>query len=148
MMVTPMVRRQKLGGSTCEDPIILFDGVCNLCHASVQFVIRRDPNKRFRFGTLQSEQGRQLLASYGLSAVGLTSIVLIDGGRAYMKSGAALRIAKRLDGLWPLLFACVIIPPVIRDALYDFVGNRRYRWFGTMDECWVPTEDLRDRFLT
>ena len=128
--------------------VILFDGVCNLCTGSVRFVIERDPAKQFRFATLQSAVGERLFAETGFETSDrLGSIVLVDEDGAWQRSTAALRIAGRLSGLWPLLRVFLIVPRPIRDAVYDFIGARRYRWFGRTDECWIPGYDVSDRFL-
>jgi predicted DCC family thiol-disulfide oxidoreductase YuxK len=126
-----------------QGPVVLFDGVCNLCTASVQFVIARDSRKRFRFASLQSPAAERLLGR----REDLESMVLMEGGRTYRKSGAALRIARRLDGLWPLLSVFLLVPRPLRDAIYDWIGRRRYRMFGRRDSCWVPGPDLAARFL-
>ena len=126
-----------------ERPIILFDGVCNLCTRSVRFVIERDARKQFRFASLQSPLAAKLL---GAPAT-LESMVLVLDGRVYRKSTAALLIARRLGGLWPLLAALLVIPRPLRDALYDWIGRRRYRWFGKREVCWTPQGDLAERFL-
>jgi predicted DCC family thiol-disulfide oxidoreductase YuxK len=128
-------------------PIVLFDGVCNLCNASVRFAVHRDPRGRVRFASLQSQSGRGLLASHGLSADYAGSLVLIDGDRAYLESAGALRIARYLTFPWPLLYALIIVPRVVRDAAYRAVANRRYRWFGRSDVCQLPDAATRDRFL-
>ena len=141
-----MIDCQASRSASVNYAVILFDGVCNLCRASVRFVIDRDSKTRFRFAFLQSDGGRRLLEEYGLSASELTAVILITEGRAYKKSTAVLRIARMLDGLWPLLFAFIIVPPALRDTVYDFIGKRRYRWFGKMDACWAPSEDFDDRF--
>jgi predicted DCC family thiol-disulfide oxidoreductase YuxK len=124
-------------------PIILFDGVCNLCTGSVRFVIARDSRRQFRFASLQSSVAERLLGRRDT----LESVVLVEDGRTYRKSTAALRIARRLDGLWPLLSVLLVIPRSLRDALYDWIGARRYRWFGRTDACWTPRPELADRFL-
>jgi len=124
-------------------PIILFDGVCNLCTASVRFVIARDSRRRFRFASLQSAAAERLLGERDQ----LESMVLVTDGKTYRKSTAALLIAKRLDGAWPLLAAFLVIPRPLRDAVYDFIGRRRYRMFGKREECWVPRPELTERFL-
>jgi predicted DCC family thiol-disulfide oxidoreductase YuxK len=134
-------------GKPPEPAIVLYDGVCNLCSGTVRFIVKRDPARRFRFAALQSEAGRALLARYGLSADGTASIVLIQNGRAFQKSGAVLRILQQLHGPWALMGALRLVPRVIRDACYDMVAGRRYRWFGRKAACEVPTEDMRDRFL-
>ena len=127
--------------------IVLFDGVCNLCDASVQFVIRRDPRGIFQFASLQGNVGSELARGSGVDPSALDSIVLLDHGKVYRKSSAALRIAKRLNAAWPLMYVFIVVPAPVRDLVYDFVGNRRYRWFGRKDQCWVPDADLRSRFL-
>jgi len=127
--------------------IILFDGVCNLCNGAVNFVIDRDPAGFFKFAPLQSNTGRALLEQHALPTETLDSIVLIEGGRVYHRSGAALRIARRLRGGWPLLYSFIIVPRFIRDRVYDFIAAHRYRWFGKEDACRVPTPALRARFL-
>lgn len=127
--------------------IVLFDGVCNLCTASVQFVIRRDSRKRLRFASLQSPAARKLLGAHQANEAQLDSMILIADGRLYRRSGAALRIARRLDGLWPLLSVLLLIPRPVRDAVYDWLGRRRYRMFGRRELCWVPSPHMADRFL-
>ena len=124
-------------------PVILFDGVCNLCTASVRFVIGRDRRRRFRFASLQSAAAERLLGQRD----NLESMVLVQDGRTYRKSTAALRIARRLDGLWPLLSVLLVIPRPLRDAVYDWIGARRYRWFGRREVCWAPRPELAERFL-
>ena len=133
--------------------IILFDGVCNLCNGFVQFVIEHDPQARFQFAALQSEAGQSLLRQYGLdpapTGTDPDSVWLLDEGRLYSHSTAVLRIAKRLGGGWSLLAAPGwLLPAAVRDALYRFVARHRYQWFGRQQECWLPTPDLRARFLS
>ncbi|MBX3253249.1 MAG: thiol-disulfide oxidoreductase DCC family protein [Chitinophagaceae bacterium] len=130
-----------------DDPVILFDGVCNLCNSSVQFVIRKDKKKVFHFTSLQSNAGIQLLKQYQLSPNRFDSFVLIENKKAYTRSTAALRVVKRLGGLWTLLYAFIIIPSFIRNALYDWVARNRYKWFGKSDNCMLPTPELKARFL-
>ncbi|MEO8197730.1 MAG: DCC1-like thiol-disulfide oxidoreductase family protein [Thermoanaerobaculia bacterium] len=134
-------------------PILLFDGVCNLCGATVQWVIRHDPQGIFRFAALQSAAGQAILARVGesLAAAGagktLDSVVLVDGERCWVRSAAALEVLRRLGGPWALLRVFGLLPRAVRDAIYDRVARRRYRWFGRRDECWLPTPELRRRFL-
>lgn len=130
-----------------EAPIILFDGVCNLCDHAVRFVLARDRAEQFRFAALQSPAGRQLLDAVGASP-DLDSVVLIADGKAHTRSDAALRIAARLSGLWPGLTLLLIVPRPIRNWAYDFVAKNRYRWFGTRAACMIPTPELRSRFLS
>ena len=130
-----------------ENPIILFDGVCNFCNASVNFVLRHDRNERFKFCSIQSDKGQALMAQYGLQDSGLSSMILLHGGRAYRKSGAALRITGMLDFPWPLLYSAIVIPATLRDQVYDFIGAHRYTWFGKSASCRVPDGAHKRRFL-
>ena len=127
--------------------VVLFDGVCNLCTASVQFVIQRDSRKRFRFASLQSAVARELLGGPEAEGGRLDSVFLIAGGRIYRRSSAALHIARRLDGFWPLLSVLLLIPRPLRDAVYDWIGRRRYRMFGRRELCWTPNREIAERFL-
>ena len=127
--------------------IILFDGVCNFCHASVNFVIKRDRRGYFRFAPLQEPKGAEIARHYGVDPTRLDTFVLVENGRAYRKSGGALRVARRLGGLYSLAFGLIAVPPFIRDFAYDWFARRRYRWFGKKDACMVPTPEVRQRFL-
>jgi len=126
-----------------DEHIVLFDGVCNLCNGAVRFVLARDPRGRFRFASLQSDVARRLLKGDGPAE----TIVLIDAGKIYTKSTAALRIARGLRFPWPLLYALAVIPRPLRDFVYDWVARNRYRWFGKRDTCMLPTPQMRGRFL-
>lgn len=128
-------------------PVVLFDGVCNLCNGSVQFILKRDPQGRFRFASLQSEAGRSLMAKHRLDPDVLSSVVLLEDGRVWQESSAALRIARHLPGGWKLLRVFAVIPRPIRDAVYRWIARNRYRWFGKTETCWLPTPELRGRFL-
>jgi predicted DCC family thiol-disulfide oxidoreductase YuxK len=130
-----------------DQPVILFDGVCNLCNSAVQYVIRRDPAGIFKFASLQSETGRELLKTYRLSPVEPDSFVLIQHHKAYTRSTAALKVARQLKGPSALLYGFIIVPAFIRNAVYNLIARNRYRWFGKQDECMVPTSALRQRFL-
>lgn len=128
--------------------VVLFDGTCGLCDATVQFLIARDSRRRLRFAPLQSPVGRGLLAAHGLPVDDTPgSMVYIEGGRALTRSSAALAIARRLDGAWPLLSAFRVVPVFLRDAVYRFVARNRYRWFGRLDACRIPDASQRERFL-
>jgi predicted DCC family thiol-disulfide oxidoreductase YuxK len=128
-------------------PVILFDGVCNLCNRWVQFVIRRDPEGVFRFAPLQSAVGEQLLSESDSATDRLDSVVLVEDGEWYTKSDAVLRVARRLGGVYRLLWPFRFLPTRLRNRLYDFVASRRYRWFGKRDRCMMPTPDVESRFL-
>ena len=127
--------------------IILFDGVCNLCNGAVNFVIQRDTSHVFKFAPLQENAGTVLLKKYAIDPQKLDSIVLIENDKVYIKSSAALRIARKMSGLWPLLYVCVVIPRFIRDVVYDFIAKNRYKWFGKKEQCMIPTQGLKEKFL-
>jgi len=127
-------------------PTVLFDGVCNLCNGLVRFVAANDPMGRFRFASLESPEGLALLAATGGAPRG-DSVVLIDYGRRYERSDAALYIALGLRPPWPLAFVLIAIPRALRDALYEWVARNRYRWFGRQTACPIPPPALRARFL-
>ena len=128
--------------------IVLFDGVCDLCDASVRFVLKRDAGAYFRFASLQSARGRQLLVEHGLPPDQATSVVLIEGGQVFQRSDAALRIARRLSGLWAWLWTLRFVPRSVRDGVYAWIAANRYRWFGQHDLCEIPAPEFRDRFLS
>ena len=128
-------------------PLILYDGVCRFCAASVLFVIRRDPHKRFYFAALQSPLGRTLLARHRLPQDEFQTFVLITEKGHYTRSTAALKVARELSGPWPLLYGFILVPAPIRDLVYRIVARHRYRWFGKRDACLVPSADIRDRFV-
>lgn len=130
-----------------EHPVIFFDGFCNLCSGAVQFVIKRDSQGLFRFASLQSDYAASALKQFELEPVQADSIVLLENGKVYQRSTAALRIAKKLKGLWPLLYGFIILPRFIRDGVYNFIAKNRYKWFGKQESCWVPTPELKERFL-
>ncbi|MDQ6757690.1 MAG: thiol-disulfide oxidoreductase DCC family protein [Bacteroidota bacterium] len=127
--------------------IILFDGVCNLCNGAVQFVIKRDKNNYFSFASLQSAIGQKLLLENDLSLNDFNSFVLIENNNAYTRSTGVLRVLKKLNALWPLLYGFIIVPPFIRNAVYNWVAKNRYKWFGKKDKCMIPTPEIKARFL-
>ncbi len=133
--------------STLSYPVILFDGVCNLCSGAVQFVVKYDPKHQFRFASLQSELGKQILAEYKLNTPDIDSIILWEEGKVSIKSTAALKIAKKLNGLLPILYGFIIIPTFLRNAVYDWVAKNRYKWFGKKEVCWIPSKELSALFL-
>lgn len=127
--------------------IVLFDGVCNLCQRSVQFILRRDRRGRFRFTSLQGPIGQGYLQRSGLPADQLNSFVLVENGKAYTRSSGALRVLRHLGGAWSLLYILWIVPKGLRDLVYDWVARNRYRWFGKKEECWLPKPEWNNRFL-
>ncbi len=130
-----------------QSPILLFDGVCNLCNGFIQFIIKRDKEAVFRFASLQSSVGQTLLKDYHLPTDSVDTVVLIEDRKSYTRSTVPLRIAKRLGGLWSLLYVFILIPPPIRDFIYNWIAKNRYKWFGKEDQCMIPTPDLKKRFL-
>ncbi|OMP68413.1 thiol-disulfide oxidoreductase DCC family protein [Domibacillus epiphyticus] len=127
--------------------IVLFDGECNFCDSSVQFIIKRDSKGYFHFASLQSDVGRKLIKEYNVSE-DVDSIMLVENGKAYFKSAAALRISRHLAGGWKLFYALMVVPSPIRNLLYDFIARNRYKWFGKKeDHCMLPSPDVRKRFL-
>lgn len=142
--------------------ILLFDGVCNFCDASVNFIIAHDKAGYFRFAPLQSEAGQELTKKFGLEfaalsadepagtpdAVPIDSLVLIEDEKAYTHSTAALRIARHLDGIWSAVYAFIVVPKVLRDYFYKLFARHRYRLFGKKDVCMMPTPELKQRFLS
>lgn len=130
-----------------RNPVVLFDGVCNLCSSTIQFIIKHDPKRQFRFASLQSEFGQKVLAQFGLPADELNSFILLEEGKIYTKSTGALRVTKKLNGLWPMLYGFIIVPPLVRNAVYSWIAHNRYKWFGKKEACWLPTPDLKKLFL-
>ena len=126
---------------------ILFDGVCNFCNSSLNYVIARDPDGYFKFAALQSEAGERLTREHGIDTANVDSVVLIENGRSYVRSAAALRITKKLGFPVSLLYIFILIPRPIRDLLYDAFAKRRYKFFGERDACMMPTPEIRARFL-
>lgn len=130
-----------------DAPIILFDGVCHLCAWSVQFIIKRDPHSVYRFASLQSETGREIMRRHGLDETSLDSFVLVEDGHAWRESEAALRVCSHLKMPWRLLAPLRFLPGFLRDPVYRFIARNRYRWFGKSDSCMMPTAEMRARFL-
>jgi len=130
-----------------ESPVILFDGVCNLCNGAVQFVIRHDSKAVFKFTSLQSETGQALLNKFGLPASGFDSFVLIENGKAYTKSDAALMVARNLQGPIRFLYGLKIVPSIIRNSVYNVIAKNRYKWFGKQDRCMMPGKSIQQRFI-
>ncbi len=132
--------------SSDTNPVILFDGVCNLCNSTVLFVIKHDPKKQFRFASIQGDYGQQVLKQFHLPPDSLNSFILLKDNQIYTHSTGALKVARQLSGAWPLLYACIIIPPFIRNAVYQFIANNRYKGFGKKESCEVPSPALKALF--
>lgn len=130
-----------------EGPIILFDGVCNFCNSTVNFILRQDKKGVFRFAPLQSEAGQYLLQQYNLIEPGFDSFIFIESGKAYKASTAALQLTRYLPWYWQWAQLFWVIPSFIRDAAYQVIAKNRYKWFGKRDACIIPTPELRHRFL-
>jgi predicted DCC family thiol-disulfide oxidoreductase YuxK len=131
---------------------ILFDGVCNFCNASINFIIDRDSKGIFKFAALQSEVGQELLKKFSLKTNDsesrtFDSIVALEGDKVYQKSDAALEIARKIDGIWKVFYIFKIIPAFLRNSVYDLIARNRYRIFGRADACRIPTPELKARFL-
>ena len=130
-----------------DNPIILFDGVCNFCNYWVTFAIKRDRKNKLKFTPLQGETAKQLLPQFHINPSSLSSVIFIDNGKAYTQSSAAIQICKHLDGGWKLFYALIIIPKFMRDGLYNIIARNRYKWFGKKESCLIPTAELKERFL-
>ncbi|MCM3748209.1 thiol-disulfide oxidoreductase DCC family protein [Paenibacillus pasadenensis] len=130
-----------------NNAVILFDGVCNLCSGAVQFVLQHDNNGYFRFASLQSDAGQKLLEQYKLSGDNLGTIVLIENGRAFTRSTAALRVTRRLRWPYSMISVARIVPSPLRDSVYAFIARNRYKWFGKTEQCMIPKPEYARRFL-
>ena len=130
-----------------KQSIILFDGLCNLCDGAVKFVIKYDIEKNFLFTSLQSDMGQKLLKQYSLPLENFNSFTLIQDNKVYTRSTAALKVAKQLNGGIKFLYVFIIVPPFIRNAIYNWIAKNRYKWFGKKEVCLIPTPELKARFL-
>ncbi|MEO7306740.1 MAG: thiol-disulfide oxidoreductase DCC family protein [Ferruginibacter sp.] len=130
-----------------QQPIILFDGVCNFCNSAINFTIKRNAKANILFAPMQSEAGQKLLKQYNLPAEDMESFVFIENGIAYKRSTAALRVCRYLRALWSLCYGLIIVPKFIRDGIYNWIAKNRYKWFGIRKECMIPTPDIKARFL-
>jgi predicted DCC family thiol-disulfide oxidoreductase YuxK len=133
--------------STNTGSIILFDGICNFCNASVNKIIEHDKKNVFKFAAIQSEAGKIILTEFSIDTSKTDSILLIENNTIFTKSTAVLKIAKQLSGLYKLSYAFIIIPPFIRNAIYDFIAKNRYKWFGKKESCMIPTKEVSGKFL-
>lgn len=136
-----------MSDSTHPFPVILFDGVCNLCHRSVRWILKRDAAGTFRFASLQSAAARRMLPERLLSSGTPSSVFLVDGGTVWEKSDAWFEIVRRIGGRWSALGFLRALPRGLRDGVYDFIAARRYRWFGRLDRCPLPDPKYKNRFL-
>jgi predicted DCC family thiol-disulfide oxidoreductase YuxK len=127
--------------------ILLFDGYCNLCQSSVQFILKHEKNSEIYFTSLQSNSGIEILNYFKIDSNKINSLVLIEKNKMYIKSTAALRLTKYLKGLYPIAFAFMIIPAVIRNFVYDYIAQKRYKWYGKMGHCPIPNGELAKRYL-
>lgn len=130
-----------------ENSIILFDGVCNFCSSIVQFAIKRDHKGIFKFTALQSESGKILLNRFNLPTDDFDTFILIESEHCFQRSTATLRLFRKLNGLWPLLYLFIVVPRPIRDFVYNMVAKYRYKLFGKRSDCFIPTPDIKSRFL-
>ncbi len=130
-----------------KQSVILFDGVCNLCNRSAQYIAKHDPDGYFRFAWLQSETGKQLLKKYGLAENEMDSFILIEDDKIFTRSTAGLKVARKLKGIIKLLYGFIIVPAFIRDSIYMLISRKRYKWFGKKEECEIPTALLKERFI-
>ncbi|WP_031428674.1 DCC1-like thiol-disulfide oxidoreductase family protein [Leeuwenhoekiella sp. MAR_2009_132] len=131
-----------------DKKIVLFDGVCNLCNSAITFIIKRDTKDMFRFAPLTSDLGIKLLNKFDIDPEKTDSLILITEEKAFIKSSAALHIARDLSGGWPVLSIFLLLPKFIRNGVYDFIAKNRYNWFGKKESCMIPTPTLKDKFLT
>jgi len=130
-----------------ERPVILFDGVCNFCNVMVNFIIRQDKKNIFQFATLQSLSGKKLLEEYKINWKRNDSFIIIEKGRAFQKSNAALKLYNKLPWYWKWTQIFWIVPKFIRDGIYNFIAKNRYRWFGKKEECMIPEPGMKQKFL-
>lgn len=127
--------------------VVLFDGVCNFCNNQINFIIRHDNKDYFRFAALQSDIGKKILADHGILMPDLDTFILVENNKTYNRTTAALHIAKKLNGLWPVMYAFIIVPPFIRDIVYKIISKNRYKWWGEKESCMIPTPEVRAKFL-
>jgi predicted DCC family thiol-disulfide oxidoreductase YuxK len=127
--------------------IVLFDGVCNLCNSTVQFIIKKDAKGRFKFASLQGKTGQEFIKKFNLPAGDLNSFILVEDDKVFTRSTGALRMLKQLGLPWALLYGFIVVPPFIRDAVYNWVARNRYKWFGKSDTCAIPNSETKDRLL-
>ena len=147
LLHTPVPTAIDLLALSYQHPVVLFDGVCNLCNATVNFLIRHDSRARLRFAPLQEAAGQHLLQRLGMNIGHFETFLLLENGIVYQKSTADLRVSRYLPGAWPLLYGFIVIPRFLRDGIYDLIARNRYRWFGRKDACMIPDAGVRGRFV-
>jgi predicted DCC family thiol-disulfide oxidoreductase YuxK len=130
-----------------DKPLVLFDGVCNLCNGAVQFIIKNDKQGKILFASLQSETGQEISSHFGLKTENFDTFVFIENQKPYTRSTGILYLVRYLDGIWKFLYFFIIIPLPIRNFIYNFIARNRYKWFGQKAQCMIPTPDLKARFL-
>jgi predicted DCC family thiol-disulfide oxidoreductase YuxK len=130
-----------------DNPVILFDGVCNFCNSAINFTLKRNTKANIFFAPMQSEAGQKLLQQNNLPADDMQSFIFIEDGVVYKQSTAALKVCRHLRGGWPLCYGLIIVPKFIRDGIYNWIAKNRYKWFGVRQACMIPTPEVRARFL-
>ncbi len=130
-----------------QKTIILFDGICNLCNGSVQFILKRDKNEKFLFASLQSDASKNILLQYNVKKITANSILIIEDGQVYDKSTAVLKISRHLNWPWTMFSIALQLPLSIRDKVYDFIARNRYKWFGKKDSCTMMIPEYKNRFI-
>jgi len=130
-----------------EQPIIFFDGICNLCNGSVQVILKIDKKNCFLFSSLQSEFAQQNLKHFLNENPNIDSVILLLNGKIYTKSEAAFEIIRQIGGFWKILLLFRIFPLSFRNFIYDFIGKNRYKWFGKKESCMLPKPEFKNRFL-
>ena len=133
--------------SNDQKSIILFDGICNLCNASVRFILKRDQTKKFLFASLQSDAAKEILLQQPSKKNNLDTIILIDNGKIYERSTAAIKIGTKLGWMFKWVYVGYLLPVKVRDALYNWIAKNRYKWFGKRENCFIPTEKEKSKFL-
>jgi len=131
-----------------DKSIILFDGICNLCNSSVNFIIKNDKKEHFLFASLQSDAAKDILLQYQVKKIKFDSILLIENGEIFEKSRAALRISRNLDGAYRFIYFLKIIPKFLTDWIYEIIARNRYKWFGKKEFCMIPSSQVKNRFLS
>lgn len=130
-----------------HQPLVFFDGVCNLCNSSVNYFIKKDRKNKLKFASLQSDAAKKILLHFGVQKIDLKSIIVLNNGKLYSKSSAIIEILRELGGIYKILLIFWIIPKPIRDFVYQFIADNRYKWFGKKETCMIPTPELKEKFI-